>query len=144
MRIFNCLCLLIILTGCQAEYKDISDNEENRGVIQQRFETLQVLKVHGVALEKHGKNIDGYTITKEPGFAGPEVITKRDFPIGSIIQISKVLMCTNCLPSSVEFELNVVSEKLKVDVPVRLVGVHFKDVETGQLKLEAGFFRKIN
>ena len=113
--------LTLLLTGCNAksEYVDVSDREIYSNIVGRSFDTLAPLVLHGITLaENYEKKIDMFSVTIMPGFGGREVISRKTLPIGSRFSIVKVWQCSTCIPSYVEYEIDLHSENL--NMPVRL------------------------
>ena len=116
------LLFVFSLSACQAEYEDISNDTLYSSVINSRYETLEVLVVHGVTMSKRkNKKVDYYKVSRKPGGGGRYVIDKFDLTKGSEIEIKKVFLCTNCIPKRTVFLINLFSEKLIPGKPIKLV-----------------------
>ena len=134
--------MFLILTGCQAEYKDVSKEAKYSNLINTRFQTLETLLIHGVNLgENKEKEIDIYKVSRKPGTGGRYIISKIDLKSGSKIEIEKVLRCTNCAPSKIIFLINILSENLNPKRPIELVDLSVLNSQ-GQLVMDPAIFLK--
>ncbi|MES9906776.1 MAG: hypothetical protein ABW168_29365 [Sedimenticola sp.] len=146
LRLVLVCFVIFLLPACysKSEYEDVSSHMQYSRLIGNRFETLAPLVVHGVTLDQNYKKvIEVFVVTVEPGFGGPEVLMRRDLPVGSIVSIEKVLRCSTCLPSYIEYEINFLSENIGSDIPVRLDDLSIKN-NKGSLILNPDVFRKLN
>ena len=119
---------LALLSGCNAEYVDVSKDDQYIGLVGTKYETLVELQIQGVTLSRSGsKSVDQYVVTEKPGFTGREVIEKKNLKVGSTIRVKAVKKCANCLPPSVEFIIEIPSEELGATVPIWLYDLSIKD-----------------
>jgi hypothetical protein len=88
-----------MLAACRAEYKDISNDSEFTQYIGQVYKLKSDMDYSGVNLPPgYSDEIHIYVISsRDPGWSGPEVVTRETLAIGSIVTVDKVEECTNCL-----------------------------------------------
>jgi len=142
VRIIFYLIFTISLIGCDSEYVDVSDEVEYLAFIGKKYESLEMLQIHGVTMSKnYGENLDVYIVSRAPGSSGPEIIFRKNLPIGTIVEVTQVLRCKNCLPSRIEFMVKIPTEDLIPDIPVRLVNMISENQQTGEFTLNPTFFR---
>ena len=145
LRLLLICFVFFFLLSCysKGEYKDISDSLEYAELVGGRFEVLVPLVMHGVTFERdYGEVVDEFIVTIEPGFGGPEVLMRKILPVGSIVSIEKVLQCFTCVPTYVEFEVNLLSEDIDSSIPVRLSDVSIRNSK-GCVMLNPRMFRRI-
>lgn len=110
---YSILIFLFILVGClEARYVDISQNAKYAHLIGQKFNTATDLLMYGITLKlERNRKIDYYIVTEPPGIGGPEVVSKAFLNAGTVVQVDKVLKCSNCLDfgSRVELQISVLS-----------------------------------
>ena len=89
----------LILVGCKATYQDISEDVEVAHYVGEKYELLSDMDFSGVnAPPGYSDEINYYVISsRDPGWSGPEVITRETLAKGTIITIRNVSECTNCL-----------------------------------------------
>ncbi len=93
------ISVLLSLTGCTVfvDFEVISHHNEYIELINTNYKTKERLLIYGINMDKTIQQVvHQYSVVNEPGFSGPEVITRDSLPIGTIIQVKKVLSCTNC------------------------------------------------
>jgi len=129
MRSYIIFTLLFFLIGCKQEFDDLSLDLRYDQVINKQYESTQILKIHGVTMDRNYENkIDHYTVTKPPGIDGPEVLTVSSLRKGTVFKIKKVLQCNNCfLSSPVIMEVDILSKKFNLEGPFFLYGLTIKD-----------------
>jgi hypothetical protein len=77
-----------------AEYEEVADPVLPVG----RWRSTAPSVIHGITVERNYEAVVSYfTITPEPGIAGPEVLIRQDLPPGTEIDVLRVERCTNCL-----------------------------------------------
>src|SRR5690606_36025848 len=109
---------------------------EYRGLIGEKYESLEMLQIHDVTMSKdYGENLDVYIVSRAPGSSGPQIIFRKNLPIGTIVEVTRVLRCKNCLPSRIEFMVKISTEDLIPDIPVRLVNMISENQQTGEFTL---------
>ncbi|WP_444932881.1 hypothetical protein [Microbulbifer sp. JTAC008] len=93
------VALALLLSACRAEYKDISSEPEYSQYIGKQYKLISDMDYSGVNLSRgYSDEIHVYIISsRDPGWSGPEVVTRETLPTGSVVIISKVEECTNCL-----------------------------------------------
>lgn len=65
-----------------------------------------------------GNGIDFYLVAERPGFDGPEVLSRDLLKPGTLIEIERVLECTNCLASWIRVEIRVLADTGHEEHPV--------------------------
>ena len=93
------ISVLVFVFGCTVfvDFEDISHNKEYRELMNTTYKTKERLLIYGVNMDKViQKVVHQYTVVNESGFSGREVVTRNLLPYSTIIQIKKVLSCTNC------------------------------------------------
>ena len=124
---FSFLILFYSLFYCQAKFKDVSQGEKYAHLIDQRYITVKELLLNGITTDRNYKEqIDYYDLNEPPGIGGPEVISEGHLMPSTLIQIKKVIECTNCLPSLIELEIEILSEEKYRDHPVRMEEHEYK------------------
>jgi hypothetical protein len=90
--------LALLLAACRAEYKEISNDPEFSKYVGLKYKLKSDMDYSGVNLPPgYSDEIHIYVISsRDPGWSGPEVVTRETLPTGSIIIINKVEECTNC------------------------------------------------
>jgi hypothetical protein len=134
------------LVGCyyQAKYQDVSAHEKYTHLIGTKYKTLHTLLVYGITTDRnYKKKIAYYTITEPPGIAGPEIISRGELVADTLIQVKKALKCINCIPSSIEFEVDILSEEKYRDHPVRIEEPEIK-YKDGKVIFNSELFKKIS
>jgi hypothetical protein len=102
--LISVVLILGVLGGCSARYQDVSGTPEYTGRIGEVCITTAALIAHGVSRQLgKEKKTDYLVITREPGFAGPEVTFREALPAGVALTIIAARRCTNCLPPYVDF-----------------------------------------
>ena len=115
---------LLLLAGCRAEYKDISGEREFSEYIGQKYRLKADMDYSGVnAPPGYSDEIHFYVISsRDPGWSGPEVVTRETLPIGAIVIITKVEECENCLTfgAPLRHVLVKIHEYAPVNLPIQL------------------------
>ena len=90
---------IVLLVSCwTARYHDISSTHEYAHVVGKKFNTLEELLIFGYSKNNNNfETIDSYVITEKPGIGGREVLSRDSLPIGSVIHVKRILVCTNCI-----------------------------------------------
>ena len=99
-RITQAVVTAGILSGCvMSQYEDVSAEPTYRSLIGQELRGNSELLLHEVTLDRnYARRVDLCSVTPRPGFAGPEVISRRVLPAGTPFRVLRVRRCTNCLP----------------------------------------------
>ena len=123
MIAFAAFCLFLV--GCEANYKDVSDDPDFLGYTGQSYRLKKDMLMIGVNLPPgYGQTIDAYYLRKlyEVEHKGREYITRDILPKGSKFTIQEVYECTNCLSFGGSHHVYVDTEDFKkqVDVPIRV------------------------
>lgn len=144
LRIIFYLIISIPLLACDSEYIDVSNEVEYMGLIGNKYESLEKLKLHGVTTSRnYSEKVDVYIVSRAPGSSGPEVLFRRNLPVGTIVEVTKVLRCENCLPQRVDLIVTVPTEELIPDIPVRLVNMISENQQEGEFTFNPASFQKI-
>lgn len=100
---------LLASLGCfSAKYEDFSHEARYAGLVGETYRTAVELVVHGVTADKnYNPVVDYYVVTEKPGFGGPEVVSQKRLPPGSLIRINGFLRCTKCLGSSERIRISI-------------------------------------
>lgn len=87
------------LSGCKASYKDISQEADFSGYIGEKYILISDMDFSGVSAPPgYSDEIHYYVISsRDPGWSGPEVVTRKTIEKGTIVTITSVKECTNCL-----------------------------------------------
>ena len=86
------------LSACGiANFENVSSITEYNSLIKQRFILTKELKIHAISLDQKIKALYRYSLTKPPGIAGREILWQKALPIGTVIEITKIERCTDCL-----------------------------------------------
>ena len=106
-KIISLIFISILLNGCLAEFKDISNSKEYAPYIGVEYKTTKDLLIFGYTLKlEKDKKLDGFAIYEAPGIAsGPEILSKEILPKGTVFSIIKIQQCSNCypLPAYIQF-----------------------------------------
>lgn len=131
----------LLIHGCKQKLEDVSSAESFKKLIGKEFYTTKPLRIHGITMDtNYRKVIDHYTLTKEPGMSGPEVVFSSSVPVGAIVNINKVLQCSNCIfgsPIAIQVDLNI--EGLQKESPVLLYGLRVTN-DDGTISIDPSFF----
>ena len=136
------LALAFALFGCQQQFDDISSDKNYTHLINETYQSLQVLRLHGVTQDRnYAKLIDYYAVTALPGMSGPEIVSVRALDAGSVFEIEQILRCNNCLLTSpVVISINILSENLPPEVPIKLYRLRVEGAD-GRVELDPDYFR---
>ena len=95
-RFASILYATFALSGCNAEFEDVSAIPEHRRVIGELCQVISPLNAHGVTLNvERNKKTDVIALTSL-NLSGPEItFSTRLFP-GTILEILAVQKCKNC------------------------------------------------
>lgn len=90
--------IITFLSSCGvANFEDVSSNKKYNSSIKQRYILTQELKVNAISLDQKVKALYNYSVTKPPGIGGREILWQKALPSGTVIEITKVERCTDCL-----------------------------------------------
>lgn len=142
MKALVLFIVALALTGCLAEYENVSHDKEYANLVAEKYKTLGILKIQGATLDQNYKVIDRYIVTEPPGIGGREILARKDLQIGSIIQIKEVMRCTNCLPPNISFVIEIVSSQLSPNIPIWLDDLSVTD-DKGSALMNPKLFLKI-
>lgn len=86
------------------KYADVSKDTPYSMSIGLGCETNRPLILHGVVRHyPDDKQLGYFRLTIEPGFDGPEVLSRERLPPGTRLLVTAVRSCTNCLSEDVDF-----------------------------------------
>ena len=95
-HIATVLFAAVATTGCEAQYKDVSGEDDHRSLVGNRCELLVSLRAHGAG-EKYGPDKKTeYVSVWNPGFTGPEVTFVSSLSAGASIRVIAARECWNC------------------------------------------------
>ena len=88
----------LLLTGCGfVSYEDVSGESEYSKYVGVRYRTTEDMQIYRISMERnYGPSPSIYEIVQSPGFGGPEVLSRTDFPAGSTMRILAVRRCKDC------------------------------------------------
>ncbi|WP_457425706.1 hypothetical protein [Roseateles sp. P5_E7] len=100
-----------LLAACDAQYRDISSNPDQRADVGQVCDVASDLRAHGVALSlEHEWKTDHVSIWN-PGFTGPEMTFLVVLKPGTKLRVLAVRECSNCiLDRMLEYQVEVSPE----------------------------------
>lgn len=114
----------LLLIACRAKYESISNDPEFSKYVGLKYKLKSDMDYSGVDLPPGYSNEIGiYVISsRDPGWDGPEVVTRDTLPTGSVITVNEVEECTNCLDFGVPLRhvLVTIEGRSPVNVPVQL------------------------
>jgi len=122
------LLTVVMLSGCTmpaANYEDVSKEAPYKRLIGKRFRTLTHLQIRGITdAEAFRPPIDYYFITGTPSIGGPEVLERSSLVAGSVLEVTRILRCTNCpLDDDLHVQVTISSDQLHEGTPVYVVDV---------------------
>ena len=90
--------MLAIGSGIAAKYVDVSTEPAYRKFVGARYELRVPMHLSGVnAPRGYERTIDYYTLNPAtPSWTGPELITRRTLPSGTMVAVKSVRRCRNC------------------------------------------------
>ena len=94
------LSIVFFVTGCKAQYIDISSDPSVSDYIGRQYEAKFDMQIAGINLPPgYGKSVDLYSLRKlyAVQHKAPEIITTDIFPKGGTFKIEKIYKCKNCL-----------------------------------------------
>jgi hypothetical protein len=96
------------VSGCDAVYRDVSNELSHKERIGQTCMVVASLHAHGVANKLEGDRKTDYVTIWNPGFAGPEVTFIAVIEPGAKIKVLKARKCGNCpFDERVDFQVQV-------------------------------------
>lgn len=133
-RIIIVFLAAFLLASCKAKYKDISGEAEFTKHIGERYVTKSDMDFSGVnAPPGYSDEIHFYVISsRDPGWSGPEVVTRVTFNKGSVVTITKVEECTNCLTFGTPLrhvQVTIDGVESPVDLPIY---VYMREILSGK------------
>ena len=126
------LILVLFITGCVAEYEDVSESVEYKGLIGGRFILKKNMYMSGVnAPPGYSEVIDFYSIDPiDRAWSGRELITRETLNAGNVFKINKIRRCTNCLDFSEIIKATVSLESFETKV-VAPIYIRLKNINSG-------------
>src|SRR5690606_569787 len=121
----------VALSGCKATYKDVSMEEGFSQYIGKEYILKSDMDFSGVnAPPGYSDEISCYVISsRDPGWSGPEVITRETLTKGSVFTIRKVMECINCLEFSPSRHAIVSLNRKAYELKIK---IHFHEIESGK------------
>lgn len=96
------LASFFMVSCVQTEMRDSSGDPKFRHIVGQTFRIKRDLLVIGVTAEKnYARQLDYLVLVPEPGFSGPEVVTKGRLGSDAVIRVDRVLTAKSSLVSRV-------------------------------------------
>ena len=92
------LLATILLAGCGfVSFEDVSADPQYSTYVGTEYRTTSDMTVYRVSMDRnYGPSPSIYKIVQPPGFDGPEVISKTDFPEGSTLRVLTIQRCKDC------------------------------------------------
>lgn len=116
-----CLVLALIVTSCSvpaSKYENVSHEKRFQGLLGSRKFTKSEFLVLGIDSYPSQRKTKYFLLVPQPGFEGPEVLSRASLPAGAEVKIIGAEACTNCGNTSERFLVEVVG--LDADKPVYL------------------------
>ena len=134
------MSFFLSLSGCNANYKDISSDSIVAQYIGQIYVLKNDMNMSGINLPSgYGENIDVYMVNKlySVQHKAPEEITSDIFPKGATFTVEGVYECTNCLSFSTLRNVSIITNDFSkaVDVPV-IMSMHEIQSEENVTRVE--------
>ncbi len=111
MKFIALTILTLLMLGCDqiAEYEDVSHLPEIKDEVGRQYKYNEPMHLSGVNLPPgYGKEVDVYTISSpNPGWSGPELISRETLSAGQVFTVKSFLKCTNCGASEIFSELEI-------------------------------------
>lgn len=95
---FLAVLMPVVLAGCGfVSYEDVSSEPKYSMHVGARYRTTEDMEIYRISMERnYGPSPSIYEIVQSPGFGGPEVLSRTDFPEGSTMRILSVKRCKDC------------------------------------------------
>lgn len=95
---FVVILAMLLLSGCHfVSYEDVSTRPEYAKYVGTVYRTAKDMQIYRVSMEaNYGPEPSLYTLVPSPGFDGPEVLSRTDFPEGSNLRVLAVERCKDC------------------------------------------------
>jgi hypothetical protein len=95
-RLATVLYAAFALSGCNAEFDDVSEAPEHRRVVGELCQIQLPLNAHGVTLNiERNKRTDLIALTTL-NLSGPEITFSTRLPAGTTLEIVAIRQCRNC------------------------------------------------
>ena len=101
------LLATVLLTGCEARYRDVSDSRAHRDWIGMDCELTTFMRAHGVARELSRHQTTDYVSLWNPGFSGPEMTFFVLLEPGTRMRVTSARSCMNCLGRRIDYHVDV-------------------------------------
>lgn len=107
------------------QYADVSGDPSFGGLIGATYQTLEDLEVLGITMDRDYKQIvDHFVIAAKPNFAGREVVSRERLKKGTLLRVSRILECSNCIfADGLEVEVDVLGSDRYAGAHVQLWSV---------------------
>lgn len=131
MKHYLFLAFVLILVGCNQEFDDISSEQKYSKYINNKYQLIEDLTLLSVSPDKD-KKIGFYMLdtSKTVTHTSPEVMARHTLSSGSLIEISKVLKCNNCVfGAPIKFSVNIIGNRALPNHPVYLSFALKEDLE---------------
>jgi hypothetical protein len=92
------LILPFLITGCYlVSFEDVSTQPQYSSYVGKHYRSAQPTKIYRISMEQNYKREPSvYVVTPLPGISGPEVLSGASLPVGTTLQVLKVMRCTDC------------------------------------------------
>lgn len=107
-RLVAALYIAFSLSGCKAEFDDVSSLPEYRKVIGERCQ-VKSLNAHGVTLKLERFKITDVIVLTSLNLSGSEITFSNRLPAGTTLEVVAVRKCKNC-PFEDRVEYQVLSQ----------------------------------
>ncbi|WP_027950616.1 hypothetical protein [Haliea salexigens] len=135
--------LVVVIAGCNQKFEDISSSPEFRSMIGTKYVVKKALLIHGVTPDIGQEHVQYFAITRTPGMGGPEVLSSEPLVVGSVVLVTKVERCSNCLfGSPIHIVVELIAGTLSPQVPVRIYQLR-SIKENGDVFLTSEYFERI-
>lgn len=95
-RFATVIYVTFALSGCNAEFDDVSETPEHRQVVGELCQVQSPLNAYGVTLNvERNKRTDVIALTSL-NLSGPEITFSTHLPAGTTLEIIAVRKCKNC------------------------------------------------
>jgi hypothetical protein len=135
--------LVVVIAGCNQKFEDISLSPEFSSILGTKYVVKKALMIHGVTADIGQENVQYFAITRTPGMGGPEVVSSEPLVVGSVVLVTKVERCSNCLfGSPIHVVVELIADTLSPQVPVRIYQLQSRK-DNGDLSLTSEYFEQI-
>jgi hypothetical protein len=97
LRLGAALVGIALLAACEVTYTDVSDNRHLASLVGTRYEVVGPVNLYGIGTRRSGA-LSYLTLSPMP-MDGPEFVSSRELPRGTVITVERVLK-TNRWPDS--------------------------------------------